>query len=99
MSAVVVFLNSVIDCPTPGGLTPDDAREALRIIEMFPIAAGALQTLLKYPGDAEGIGHARRCIMLLEESETRKRKREEARRPAPSQPKPAPAVDSLDDLA
>ena len=98
MSAIVVFLNSVIECPAPGGLTPDDAREALRMIELYPIAAGALQTLLKWPGDKEGIGHARRCIMLLEESEMRKRKREEAKHTA-SHPKPAPAVDSLDDLA
>ena len=100
MNTALKYLNFLLhDNAEPCIPTKDDAREAIRLIEMFPIAAGALQTLLKWPGDKEGIGHARRCIMLLEESEMRKKQREEARRLVPSQPKPAPAVDSLDDLA
>lgn len=82
MNAALVMLNQIIDqghvTVLPGA---EDAREALRTIELFPLAAGALDTLLKHPGNKEGIAHAQRVVAHLQESERRASARRDTKAP------------------
>ncbi len=84
--SVIGLLNDAIangsraDCPIPA----DEAREALRMIELFPTAAAALRTLVQFPGDKEAKKHAERCIALLDESEARAAKAKAPKPPAGS---------------
>ena len=103
MNTVLKYLNVMLDGNEMDACIPtlEDAREAVRTLELFPIAAGALDTLLKHPGDKEGIAHAQRCQAHLQESEARAAKRRELQNPKPPAPKlaPIPQADDLDDLA
>lgn len=83
MNPALVLLNNIIDGTDRVEPSADDCREALRSMELFPLAAGALDTLLKHPGNKEGIAHAERVVAHLKESQRRADLRAAAKRPAP----------------
>lgn len=60
MSAVAL-LNSAIDAPSEL-CSVNDARDALRRLELWPLAIGALRVLVKHPDNKDAIAHAQRCI-------------------------------------
>lgn len=92
MNPALVMLNQIIDTGSTTVLpSAADARETLRTLELFPIAAGALDTLLKHPGDKEGIAHAQRVVAHLQESQQRA-----ATKSAPPVPQPAAGDDASD---
>lgn len=102
MNPAIVFLNRIIDGTTavPASLLDENeaCREVIRGFELFPLACGALRTLLEHPGNEEGIAHAKRCLQYLDESNLRALARQAAKLPAPPAPTPT-AEESLDDLA
>lgn len=101
MNPAIVFLNRLIDDGEVPALAihEEDAREVIRGFELFPLACGALRTLLDHPGNVEGIAHAKRCLQYLDESNLRALARQAAKMPTPPAT-PTPTVeDSLDDLA
>lgn len=61
--SVIALLNLATEekCPIQG-VSTDEARDALTTIEYFPIAIGALKTLIKHPGHLEAKAHAERVI-------------------------------------
>lgn len=60
--SVIAFLNAVIDAKPLPVVTEDEARAALYTLELFPLACGAVRTLIEHPADVEAVKHANRCL-------------------------------------
>lgn len=92
MNPAIKFLNGIVDGAASDAMLPtaEEAREVIRGFELFPLACGALRTLLEHPDNVEGIAHAKRCLQYLDESNLRALARQAAK--MPSLPSPVTEV-------